>query len=646
MNELEKFGESYFPVITEAMNKTEVFIFILNDRGRILSVNNALKKFTGYAGEELTGLPFWEALLNEDEADLFSVFFQSLHESDYPYSHENYLQTKDGKHLPVIWSETLISYQGEKYIIGYGFDNTEKKQEELILRDQSDKIQKTIEASPLALIITDTRSIVKRWNLAATQLFGWKEVDVVSSSNPVFPMDSVSDYQVLYKHVLQGKTITGYEIKGYKKDGGMVYLNCSMAPLRNFEGVVNGLVIMALDITAQKEAEEALRISERNLAIAYRKLDEEVGKAELIHRSVIQKELPEMEGVSVATYYQPSERMGGDFYYVTRSGNKLLFYISDVMGHGIGGALISMFVKECIGSYLELNGENMTTEKVLRYLYKRYVNNGFADEQLVCLFVGILNLDTLELSYSSVGFQILPALVTGGDKKELIGGGLPITNVVPLDLLNLKEYQVTLNSGDLLFVSSDGLLEQEKNGKMFEKLYREVIGEYKRFPVDIVRMAVNKEFILWNGSEVGADDITFMIIKTGPEHHTTHRFELNSKKEELVVLLNILEEKLVPLPQEKISNILMCAYELVLNAMEHGNKYDEKKTVKIAVNISDDYVILNVEDEGDGFDWLCRLTGEMDLTGESDRGRGVYMADLMSYGLFYHGKGNKVTLVV
>ena len=48
--------------------------------------------------------------------------------------------------------------------------------------------------------------------------------------------------------------------------------------------------------------------------------------------------------------------------------------------------------------------------------------------------------------------------------------------------------------------------------------------------------------------------------------------------------------------------------ELILNAIKHGNKNEFSKKVKISVSISKSgYVFFLIEDEGEGYDYKCKL---------------------------------------
>lgn len=66
------------------------------------------------------------------------------------------------------------------------------------------------------------------------------------------------------------------------------------------------------------------------------------------------------------------------------------------------------------------------------------------------------------------------------------------------------------------------------------------------------------------------------------------------------LLLTVNEE--FKLPEEQLNNVMIAVSELLLNAIVHGNKQDEKKLVKIAVGYDDKTMKISIKDEGNGFD--------------------------------------------
>lgn len=84
--------------------------------------------------------------------------------------------------------------------------------------------------------------------------------------------------------------------------------------------------------------------------------------------------------------------------------------------------------------------------------------------------------------------------------------------------------------------------------------------------------------------------------------------------------------------------------EALRNAMIHGNKNDPGKKVTIEYEIKENFVIIGVEDEGEGFDpkALPDPTQHENLLKES--GRGVYLMRHLMDDIRYDNGGRRVTM--
>lgn len=117
---------------------------------------------------------------------------------------------------------------------------------------------------------------------------------------------------------------------------------------------------------------------------------------------------------------------------------------------------------------------------------------------------------------------------------------------------------------------------------------------------------------------------------------------------------------------------LQCVMmELLINAVEHGNcgiSYEEKskwidsgkditeliaeknktpeiktKKIYIGYNISPDTTKISIRDEGEGFDWRAKMSGNLSF---DNKGMGIKMAYSMVKNMTYNDKGNEVSFEI
>jgi len=90
--------------------------------------------------------------------------------------------------------------------------------------------------------------------------------------------------------------------------------------------------------------------------------------------------------------------------------------------------------------------------------------------------------------------------------------------------------------------------------------------------------------------------------------------------------------------------IHLAAEEAIVNAIVHGNRLDEAKKVHVSCEVSREHVLLEITDEGDGFDPAqvpdCTLEERLSVPS----GRGVMLMRSFMTRIAYNAKGNSVVL--
>ena len=143
----------------------------------------------------------------------------------------------------------------------------EQKRADETLRETSESLRALIEASPLAIIELDTEQKVRTWNLAATRMFGWTEREVLGRPYAIVPDDRRAEYQSISDRHARGQPVAGFETQRPRKDGTLVDVVLSVAPLVGADGRVTGAMGVIADITQRKRLEELLRQSQKMEAV-------------------------------------------------------------------------------------------------------------------------------------------------------------------------------------------------------------------------------------------------------------------------------------------------------------------------------------------------------------------------------------------
>jgi PAS domain S-box-containing protein len=136
----------------------------------------------------------------------------------------------------------------------------ERRRAEAILRHTNHRLQSLIAASPRAIFTLDLNDKIKIWNPAAERIFGWTESEVLNKDNPIISEGIKEEYQKIKDNILQGITPPSLEFTCYKKDGSLINIVFSVAPLQDLESNINGMVAVVADITEQKRQAEQIRL--------------------------------------------------------------------------------------------------------------------------------------------------------------------------------------------------------------------------------------------------------------------------------------------------------------------------------------------------------------------------------------------------
>jgi CheY-like chemotaxis protein len=93
-------------------------------------------------------------------------------------------------------------------------------------------------------------------------------------------------------------------------------------------------------------------------------------------------------------------------------------------------------------------------------------------------------------------------------------------------------------------------------------------------------------------------------------------------------------------------NLYLCLTEAIANAIDHGNKGDPDKEITIDAIINSDSIIINISDEGNGFNLNMVPDPTQDCNISKSRGRGIFLMRCYMDSVSYSNNGSKVTMII
>ncbi len=241
--------------------ETHEAIVITDRNSRIVRVNRAFSDISGYEADEVMGrTPEFLKSGRHDEA-----FYQAMRETlrtRKRWSGELWDLRKNGEVYPKFLTITAVpDASGEiAFYVGIFSDITERKQADKALRDAKEKFQSLVESSSDWIWEVDENGIYTYASPKIKDLLGYEPHEVIGKT-PLDLMAPEENVRVgrLFEEIIRAKApFTGLENSNLHKDGHIVILETSGAPVFDGEGVLRGYRGVDRDITERKQSEREI----------------------------------------------------------------------------------------------------------------------------------------------------------------------------------------------------------------------------------------------------------------------------------------------------------------------------------------------------------------------------------------------------
>ncbi len=336
----------------------------------------------------------------------------------------------------------------------------------------------------------------------------------------------------------------------------------------------------------------------------------------------------------------PAKFVGGDLFDYYVRDNKLLFCIGDVSGKGVPAALL-MAISHSL--FRTLSAQDDRPEHIMTALNNAISDNN-PDIMFITLFLGVMDLDTGTVSYCNAGHN--PPIIVRSGRAEYLDTEPSLILGVELS----AEYtakELTLASGDALFLYTDGLTEAENAEK-------EVFGEGRALEaaatfgtqtaeqqIEQMHQAVH---VFVNHAEQ-SDDLTMLSIRYV---HADNTLVMENRIEELDKLEPFLSRFF---EQESVDMSLLPQLDLALeeaatNVIMYAYPEGERGTAELTLDMVEGRIHATLCDSGLPFDPLQRPEVNLDVSLEERQigGLGIHLIKEIMSEVSYEYKDGKNVL--
>ncbi len=261
-----------------------------------------------------------------------------------------------------------------------------------------------------------------------------------------------------------------------------------------------------------------LELAHRLLQSQARAIQTDLDHARRIQQGLLPKQLPFHDRISLAAFYQPANKVGGDIFDVFKLDERHLgLYIADTAGHGISPALVTVFLKQVFRPLDWDGGEARIVDpgELLRQINERIFNEPFGQDLFVSMTYLVLDVESRRLRYANAGHPPIQLRLADGTVDE-------IHQTAPALAINPKVMYTSasraLEAGDSLILYTDGVTDaQSVAGEFFglRRLHEAILDA----PPEASAMALRIESELLHFTEGApwSDDTTVLALRMAPQ---------------------------------------------------------------------------------------------------------------------------------
>ncbi len=272
----------------------------------------------------------------------------------------------------------------------------------------------------------------------------------------------------------------------------------------------------SVEVLARVRSLLRIKAYQDTLAEHNSRLEEELQMARSIQEILIpQNGVQELSGFRIASRCCPEMAVGGDFYDIWEiTPNRLGVFISDVMGHGVSAAFVTVFIKTILAEFQQQIQDN--PGHLLEILNTRF--NDLISSRLFMFataFCGIIDIAKGELVCANAGHSF-PFLFTAdqqtyaaiGDKYA--GNGLGIWQESVYETMRYP-----FDRSSRIFLYTDGVYEAKNpHGEEFtaERLQK-LVSACAEQSVPHLIASVSEAVDTFTGTSPKEDDLTLIAIE-------------------------------------------------------------------------------------------------------------------------------------
>jgi len=280
-----------------------------------------------------------------------------------------------------------------------------------------------------------------------------------------------------------------------------------------------------LEMKVAERTEEVVRQKEeverqsRKVVEIYKNVTDSIRYAKRLQDSILPPDRRIKELLPDAfVYYRPKDIVSGDFYWMERVGDRVLFAAVDCTGHGVPGAFMSLIGHNGLNQAAKERGLFKPGE-VLRELNRIAFDALHKDREQHLIRDGmdlaLCSYDPKRRILDYAGANCPLYMVRDGETMAFAPNKAAIGSN-ELGAENFIEHRIELREGDMVYAFSDGYADQfggPKGKKFLYRRFRDLLVEVSSHAPDRQRRMLHDAFNAWRGAHEQVDDILVIGLR-------------------------------------------------------------------------------------------------------------------------------------
>jgi serine phosphatase RsbU (regulator of sigma subunit) len=215
--------------------------------------------------------------------------------------------------------------------------------------------------------------------------------------------------------------------------------------------------------------------------------------------------------------YEPKDIVSGDFYLVEEVVGLIYLAVVDCTGHGVPGAMLSVFANSTIKNTIASNDFRDSPGAILSDLCFQFKSNLQSHKKSVTISDGVdMSICIIDRQHNKIHFAGARNnlfMLRNNELTDFPANRWGISGTNKGEHLFFTNHLIDVQKGDKFYLSTDGFMDQfgGPNGKKLkQKQLKDLLKKYAHLDFEAQATHLTDDFMAWKGKLEQIDDVTLI----------------------------------------------------------------------------------------------------------------------------------------